>query len=169
MNRNTNVVLPFSHARGLAATRKTEAHRLPSFAARPFSRDGLVFGVGTVDGHAGDVAIANVTGLRRLWSPSDRPWGRTSDGATWLAGEVVIALRPDWRESFWSFDFLAAVARDFSETFLINAPVEGGVVNLPEIRAWMDRLKIGRPAWDFSGIARAGRVDVRKVGNLRSV
>lgn len=153
MIRKPSVVLPFPHHRS-----RCEA-RLPLFASRPIERDGLVFGVGAIMDRPGEVAITNVSGLRRVWEPGDRPWGRMSEGASWLAGEVVIALRPDWRESFWSFEFLASVTRDFAETFLVCAPFSGGVIGIQEIRGWMERMQIGRPAWDYACSTAANPTD----------
>lgn len=139
MSISTAVVLPFP---------AEQCGGLPRFAGRPFGRDGLVFGIAaSVNGDA--AAFANVSGHRRVWAAVDRPWGRLNESALWLAGEAVQAIRPDWRESFWSREFLATVTHDFCEVFLTKAPWEGGVIPLSDIRAWMRSRQIGCPEWDF--------------------
>ena len=172
MNEMKSVVVPFPSDRCRvwpATTCVSSMMRLPSFAARPFSRDGLVYGVGSIDSSDSVVALANVSGLKRIWAASERPWGSRSEGSEWLAGEVVFALRPDWRECFWSVEFLASVARDFRETFLASAPWEGGVIGLSAIRDWMDGLKIGRPSWDYPVGAYAGGTAAVRSGAPRSI
>lgn len=118
--------------------------------ARAFHVHGLVFGQALVDdeheGASRVVAVTNLTG-GRAWASNRAPWGTRGERTRRLATEVISALRPDWRESFWTHEFLLSIARDFARRFLDNAPPEGGRISIDEITNWMKARQIGRPVW----------------------
>lgn len=108
----------------------------------PFHSWGLVFefSVGGDDVAAAELGRTNLPGDGTMWPVHDLPWGPNSEHACEFARSVVIFLRPDWRASFWSNEFLEEVATDFARRFLIPAPVSGGQVSRGEIKFWLESL-----------------------------
>ncbi len=108
----------------------------------PFLSWGLVFelsGRGP-GGAAAQLGRTNLPGDGTLWPAHGLPWGSDSEHASALARRVVTLLRPDWRASFWSNEFLGEVVTDFAHRFLIPAPVSGGHVSRDEMNRWLESL-----------------------------
>lgn len=118
---------------------RQEPTRLP-----PFHSWGLVFELcvrGAGDA-AAELGCTNLPGDCTMWPAHGLPWGPDSDSehACKLARRVVTLLRPDWRVSFWSNEFLEEVVTDFARRFLIPASVSGGHVSRGEINRWLESL-----------------------------
>lgn len=111
-------------------------------ALSPFLSWGLVFELGVIGpgGDAAEMGRTNLPGDRSLWPAHGLPWGPDSEHACELARRVVTLLRPDWRASFWSNEFLEEVVADFARCFLIPAPVSGGHISRGEMNRWLESL-----------------------------
>lgn len=114
----------------------------PLSSALPFFSHGLVFEVELRN----DRPFVNLPASRRIWRTRELPWGSGGPATQRLARAVVLTLRPDWAESFWSRAFVRLIATDFARRFLETAPATGGHVPMQAIRQWMADLRIGLPS-----------------------